>query len=74
MSLSSLRSFARRPPTERDEAIRRLESPLPDSNRRPLLSIKVPRQLVATRGNGFGLFLRFLDSDHLPRVATGCAR
>jgi hypothetical protein len=47
---------------------------LTDSNRRPLLTIKVRRLLVATHGNGLGLFLGFSDSEHLPPVATGCAR
>lgn len=32
------------------------------------------RQLVATGGNGFGLFPPFLRSEHLPPVATGCDR
>jgi hypothetical protein len=31
-------------------------------------------QLVATGGNGFGLFWGFLGSERLPLVATGCAR
>jgi hypothetical protein len=30
------------------------------------------RQLVATGGNGFGLFLPFLRSVDLPLIATDC--
>jgi len=40
----------------------------------PLLTIKVPRQPVATGGNGFGLIPPFPGSSDLPPVATGCAR
>jgi hypothetical protein len=50
-----------------------LQSPLPDSNRRPPPSMPSNRQAVATHGNGFGLFLRFLRRaicDRLRPVAT----
>jgi hypothetical protein len=39
-----------------------------------VLTIKVPRQLVATGGNGFGLIPPFPESSDLPPVATGCDR
>ena len=62
-------------PKEEALLLRRfLQSPLTDSNRRPLLTIKVPRQLVATGGNGFGLVLPFPGSSDLLPVATGCDR
>jgi hypothetical protein len=32
------------------------------------------RQPLATDGNGFGLFSRFLRQVVLPLIATGCAR
>ena len=51
---------------------RLLQSPLTDSNRRPLLTMGSNRQLVATRGNGFGLFWRLISRSHLPPIATGC--
>jgi hypothetical protein len=38
----------------------------------PLLTIKVQGQRVATHGNGFGLFVRFLSLPVLRPVATGC--
>ena len=40
----------------------------------PLLTILGARQLVATHGNGFGLFEPFSGQSHLPPVATGCDR
>lgn len=39
-----------------------------------LLIIKVPRQLVATGGNGFGVILPFPGFSDSPPVASGCAR
>ena len=39
-----------------------------------LLTIQARLQLVATGGNGFGLFEPFLGPSHLPWVATGCDR
>jgi hypothetical protein len=39
-----------------------------------LLTINGRRQLVATDGNGFGLFLRFSGPPDLPPVATACDR
>jgi hypothetical protein len=39
-----------------------------------LLTMAFTRQLVATYGNGFGLFLRVSTALHLPPVATGCDR
>src|SRR5207247_6549621 len=39
-----------------------------------LLTIKVPWQLVATDGDGFGLLRPFSGPSHLPPVATGCDR
>ena len=39
-----------------------------------LFTMRSDRQAVATHGNGFGLITRFLGSEHLPLVATGCAR
>ena len=38
------------------------------------LTILGSRQPVATHGNGFRLFSRFLRTAHLPLIATGCAR
>jgi hypothetical protein len=37
-----------------------------------LLTMERLRQLVATYGNGFGLFLGLRDSGDLPLIATGC--
>jgi hypothetical protein len=39
-----------------------------------VLTILGARQLVATHGNGFGLFEPFSGQSHLPPVATGCDR
>jgi hypothetical protein len=39
-----------------------LQSPLTDSNRRPLLTLERRRLAVAAGGNGFGLFLGFRQS------------
>ena len=51
------------PLEQKDAAVRRFcESPLTDSNRRPLLTLGFPRQPVATRGNGLGLFEPFSRS------------
>jgi hypothetical protein len=47
-------------------------SPLTDSNRRPVLTMRPDWQLVATRGNGFGLIPPFSGHSHLPPIATGC--
>jgi hypothetical protein len=38
------------------------------------LTMRSDRQLVATSGNGFGLFEPFARLSHLRPVATGCAR
>src|SRR5205823_13422747 len=43
-----------------------LQSPLTDSNRRPLLTMERLAQLVTAGGNRFGLFLRVLDPVDLP--------
>jgi hypothetical protein len=50
------------------------QSPLPDSNRRPLLTMRSDRQPVATGRNGFGLLEPISGLVHLPPVATGCDR
>jgi hypothetical protein len=49
-------------------------SPLTDSNRRPLLTMRSSRQLVATDGNGFALFPPLRGSGDLRLIATGCHR
>jgi hypothetical protein len=38
------------------------------------LTMRPDRQLVATGGNGLGLFEPFSGLSHLPPVATGCDR
>jgi hypothetical protein len=47
-------------------------SPLTDSNRRPLLTMRSTRQLVATDGSGFGVIAPFSRLRDLPPLATGC--
>jgi hypothetical protein len=38
----------------------------------PLFTMRCERQLVATHGNGFRLFLRFPRRSDLPLIAIGC--
>jgi hypothetical protein len=47
-------------------------SPLPDSNRRPLLTMRSKRQPDATHGKGFRLSPWFFGTSDLPVIATGC--
>jgi hypothetical protein len=39
-----------------------------------LLTMRSRRQLVATRGNGFGSFPRLWRRDDVPLIACGCDR
>jgi hypothetical protein len=48
------------------------QTPLPESNRRPLLTIRSFRQPVGTDGNGFGLFPPLSRSVDLRLIASGC--
>jgi hypothetical protein len=69
---ASLRRMTSTPPSGRSQlAYVGNRSPLTDSNR-PLLTMRSDRQLVATGGNGFGLFEAFSGPSHLRAVATGC--
>jgi hypothetical protein len=49
-------------------------SPLTDSNRRPLLTMRSETVAVGCHWLRIGVFERFSGVSHLPLVATGCAR
>jgi hypothetical protein len=46
----------------------------PSDGLEPSSPSRSDRQLVATHGNGFGLFEPFSRQSHLPPVAIGCDR
>jgi hypothetical protein len=56
-----------------NKALGETRSPLTDSNRRPLLTMRCDRQPVATDGNGFGVIPPFSRLRDLPPLATGCS-
>ena len=53
---------------------RLLQSPLTDSNHRPLLTMRSDQQPVATTGNEFGLFKPFSAVEDLPPLAPASDR
>jgi len=60
--------------TRTKDAVAGLFSKPSDGLLDPLLTIRSERQPVATRGNGFGSLAPFSPPEHLPMIATGCAR